>query len=224
MGMENPSRHERTWFRKAISVWARRGMRDFPWRDSRDPYEILLAEVLLQRTQARQVAASFNSIIQRYPTIKALHSASPHDIAEAIRPLGLSKRAVTIAQMAGALTFDFDGEVPSEPKLLSRLPGVGRYVASAVACFAFGTREAIVDANIIRVISRYFGWTSTKARPRDDDTVWSFVETLLPSRSVRDFNWALIDFAALVCKPRSPECPACPLRTRCKWATARANT
>jgi len=213
-------RNQATVFRRRLQKWYRRHHRQFDWRETQDPYAILLSEVLLQRTQASQVASYFNRILSQFPTPVAL-SAAPDDKAyEALRPLGLAKRARTLVAMAQVLVADFEGRVPQDPDLLVNLPGVGRYIASATLCFAFGRRIPIVDSNVIRILSRYFGIVSNERRPKDDPRLWKIAETLLPRKSVREYNWALIDFAALVCTVRNPCCQNCMMKNECSSSAA----
>lgn len=202
-------------FCKRLRRWFTKNRRQFEWRNTSDPYAILLSEVLLQRTQAPQVASHFNRILQEFPSPAALCS-NPYDaVSKSLRPLGLAKRAGTLMAMAKVLVEQLDGRVPEDVDLLASLPGVGRYIAAATACFAFGRRIPIVDANVIRIFSRYFGIISNRKRPRDDPQIWKLAESLLPRKNVEDHNRALIDFAALVCTARNPKCHSCPMNESC---------
>jgi A/G-specific adenine glycosylase len=212
------SAHQSTYFRRTLLRWYSRHARRFSWRETRDPYQILLAEVLLQRTQAVQVEDHYRHVVAAFPTPRALAAASLEDVREVLRPLGLAKRAATLKRMAEELVTRFGGEVPTGVPVLMTLSGVGRYIASAAACFATGARVATLDANVVRVFSRFFGITSEKQRPRDDPALWALADSLLPRKGVVNYNRALIDFAALVCKPRVPLCPTCPLRAKCHAA------
>lgn len=202
-------------FRKKLIQWFKKNRRHFDWRETKDPYTILVSEVLLQRTQAPQVAMHFNNIIRLFPTLDALRGSKYDEVSRAIQPLGLAKRAGTLIAMAEVLADRFEGEIPADPNLLGSLPGVGRYIASATACFAFGRRISVVDTNVVRIFSRYFGITSNKKRPHEDPQVWKLAELLLPNRKVEDYNWALIDFAALICTARKPACSECPMKRGC---------
>lgn len=206
-------------FRKKLTQWFKKHHRYFDWRRTKDPYTILLSEVLLQRTQAQQVATNFNNILFQFPTLYALYSSECDEVYKALRPLGLSKRTVTLMAMAKVLIEQFGGEIPANPNTLRSLPGVGRYIASATVCFAFGCRIPVVDTNVVRILFRYFGIISKRKRPHEDLQVWKLAELLLPKRKVEDYNRALIDFAALVCTARKPSCPICPLRKSCSSAS-----
>jgi len=205
-------------FQKKLRQWFKKHRRHFDWRITKDPYAILLSEVFLQRTQAPQVATNFNNILLRFPTLNALYSSEYDEVSDALRPLGLAKRAETLMAMAKVLVEQFGGEIPADPNTLRSLPGVGRYIASATVCFAFGCRTPVVDTNVVRVLFRYFGITSNRKRPHEDPEVWKLAELLLPKRKVEDYNRALIDFAALVCTARKPSCPTCPMMNSCPTA------
>ncbi len=212
------ARDEGAYFRRRLLRWYGFNARQFPWRETDDPYLILLSEVLLQRTQAPQVKDNYQAIAAALPTPSALATAPLTAIGEVLRPLGLAKRAVTLKRMAEELVARHEGGVPSGVTDLMSLPGVGRYIAAATAAFATGSRLAVVDANVIRVLARFFGVSSAKKRPRDDPTVWRLAELLLPRSRAADYNRALIDFAALVCRARGPLCAECPLRRKCRAA------
>jgi len=212
---------ERAQFRRALLHWYCRNARRFPWRETENPFQILLSEVLLQRTQACQVRDNYERIAAAFPTPHALAAASLDDLQNALRSLGLAKRAATLQMMGRELVTRFDGAVPASLEDLMGLPGVGRYVAAATACFGTGARVAMLDANFVRVFSRYFGVVSRKKRARDDLALWRLAKSLLPRKNAQDYNRALIDFAAVVCKPRAPACPDCPLRQRCQAVSAR---
>jgi A/G-specific adenine glycosylase len=150
-----------------------------------------------------------------FPTPADLAAASPASLQEILRPLGLAKRVSTLKRMGERLVSAWRGAVPLEVAELMKLPGVGRYTAAATVCFAADARSAVVDANVIRVFARFFGVTSQKARPRDDVLMWRLAESLLPHSRATEYNRALIDFAALVCRPRIPLCSVCPLSREC---------
>lgn len=202
-------------FRRRLQRWFKKHHRQFDWRKTKDPYTILLSEVLLQRTQAPQVACHFNRILQRFPTPAALYKYPHDEVLKVLRPLGLAKRAGTLIAMAEVLSERFNGEIPADPDLLVNLPGVGRYIASATACFAFGRRIPLVDTNVVRILLRYFGVAFTRKRPHQDPQLWKLAELMLPKRNAEDYNRALIDFAALVCTARRPICQGCPMQKEC---------
>lgn len=207
-------RKKRQALRHDLQTWFTENGRDFPWRKTRDPFAILIAEVLLQRTLAPKVLLVYPKIIRRFGTARKCVAARPRTLAGLIRPLGLVRRAQVLRELAGALLSKHGGRVPVDRDRLLQLPGVGEYTAAAVRCFAFGKREPIVDTNVVRIFTRYFG-----IRVRSSETLVEKVSTLaqlsLPRHGVREFNWALLDYAAIVCKKRNPRCPVCPLKNAC---------
>ena len=205
-------------FRRGLLRWFAGHGRDFAWRKTKDPYLILLSEVLLQRTQAQQVASNFNDIILQFPTLQVLYGSRYDVVSKTLQPLGLAKRVDTLLSMTKILVEQHTGKIPANPDQLRSLPGIGRYIASATVCFAFSRRIPIVDTNVVRIFIRYFGITSKKRRPHEDDLVWRLAELLLPKRDVKDYNRALIDFAAVVCTVRKPSCPQCPIIKGCRFA------
>lgn len=189
--------------------------RQFPWRQEREPFGVLLAELLLHRTRADAVAAVFPLIRRRWPTAAKLADADVATLLTELRPLGFSHRSRRIHQLAKTLVSEHAGTVPRDRASLLALPGVGPYIANAVMVIAYGAHLPLVDPNSIRVVSRVFGYASARARPRDDPVLWDFVQTLVPAKRAADFGLALVDLGALVCLPKRPRCSECPLRGRC---------
>lgn len=192
----------------------------FPWRASREPYEILLAEVLLQRTRGPNVARHFREILHRAPNAGSLAAMKVGEIQSLIAPLGLLKRAVLLQRLGRALMERFHGSVPDRSDELRLLPGVGPYAAGAVLCFAFARRVAIVDSGIARIIRRCLG-LSARRRVNEDPELWSIAEALLPRRDHRRHNLALLAVADQHCRVR-PRCECCPLRSLCNHGRDRA--
>jgi A/G-specific adenine glycosylase len=197
-----------------VLAWFRERGRDFPWRQTNDPYCVLIAELLLQRTRADLVEPLYHRFISSYPNAEALSTADPIHTEDLLRPLGFFHRSRRLAALGQALVQRHDGRVPRSKAALLALPGVGEYVANAVLTVAFRRRTPLVEPNIIRLLSRVLGRRSTRARPRDDAELWAFVGELLPQRRAREFSLGLVDLGALVCRER-PRCFECPLRRRC---------
>jgi DNA (cytosine-5)-methyltransferase 1 len=204
-------------FRKDLLLWYKINKRNFPWRYSNDPYKILVSEVLLQKTNVSKVLPVFNHFIQKYPTINELSVAKQAEVEKIIKDLGLIYRAERLISIAKQFAVDYQSKVPSQKDHLLKLRGLGNYVSSAVTCFAFNKRVAIVDTNIVRLIERVFDFKSSKNRPRDDNAVWKFAEALLPIQKVKDYNYALLDFSALICTAGNPRHEICPLKKICKY-------
>ena len=178
---------------------------------------VLVTELLLQRTRASSVACFYPTILSRYADPVSITSLSHESIERDLQPLGFhARRAASLHAIAAALASIPGGDVPrSENEVLS-LPGIGRYMARAVLCFAFGHPVSIVDANVTRVFSRFFDLESTGDNRRNPH-LWEKGDEILSTNPARakDINWAILDLAALACLPRKPACDQCPLLERC---------
>lgn len=198
-------------FRKQLLRWSQDKIRSFPWRETDNPFEILIAEFLLQRTPAERVEPIYKKIIDRHPSFESLSHASLAEIKELLRPLGLhNKRGEAIQEIAIRLA---DGQFPQSEAELVNLPYIGRYGANAILCFAFDEPVAILDQNVIRIYNRLFGLNLDHRAEQS----WVFAEWMLPKSDIRRYNLALLDFGALVCLPRSPRCNDCFANNFCKF-------
>lgn len=200
--------------------WYRVNGRDFPWRETRDPYRILVAEILLQRTPYWKVKPAYDALISLAPNPAALARLPSQVIEPIIRPLGLTGRARTLVDLGAALTERHGGRVPDRLDDLMMLPGVGRYGASAIACHAFGRDAPLVDGLTGRVYRRVLGLESDR-EPHADRTLWAAVASLQPANPSQ-FHLAVIDLASLVCRHGRPLCGQCPLAGVCRWRGSRA--
>ena len=199
----------------ALLAWWRGARRDFPWRNTGNAFHVLCAEFMLRRTRARQVVPVYETLIHEYPTPSAVADAPEAQIRAVLAPLGLHWRIAQFRMLCIAICTDHRGEVPSHYDELLALPGVGPYVASAVRIFAFGEPDPLIDTNVLRFISRYLGVElsdSSRRSPR----VLEDVRRLVPADDPRSFWWAILDLAASVCTPTSPEHEQCPLRDSCR--------
>jgi len=212
-GFELTAENKITW-RQAIIGWGYRHIREFPWRWVNDPYKVLVAEILLAQTFARKVVPVYLEIVQKYPTLSCLAQAKEDELRNCIRPLGLLYRASTLINIAKALNKDYGQNVPSEKNSLLQIKGIGPYIASSVLCFAFAKREAIVDANVVRIVGRFLGFRWPPHSSCENKAYSTIAEVLLPEIDYRMYNYSLIDFGALVCKHYNPDCHTCPL-TNC---------
>ncbi len=197
--------------------WFRRHGRDLPWRRTRDPYRIAVSEFMLQQTQVSRVEGYYVQFLSRFPTIRHLADASPGAVREAWEGLGYYRRAQNLHRLAREVVDRHGGELPAEVARLRELPGIGRYTAGAIACFAFEQREPAVDTNVSRVIRRAFH-PRTAHNARGDDKVWSTALALVPRRG-RDawsFNQAIMELGAVVCTARKARCGECPVQRNCQ--------
>ncbi|MEO6397741.1 MAG: A/G-specific adenine glycosylase [Tepidiformaceae bacterium] len=192
------------------------GRHTLPWRLTRDPYAVLVSEVMLQQTQVDRVLPYYTSWLTRWPTAKSLAAASVGDAIRAWGGLGYNRRAVNLHRASQAVA---DRPFPKNLTALRRLPGVGPYTASAIVSFAFGQRVPVVDTNIARVLARVVHGAAS-ARDVSVSTLAASGEALLPLRSGRAHNLALMDLGALICSARRPACAVCPVRRVCAWRAA----
>ncbi|MFI5279399.1 MAG: A/G-specific adenine glycosylase [Gemmatimonadales bacterium] len=217
-------------FRGRLTRWFRRAGRDLPWRRTRDPYHVVVSEVMLQQTQVARVLDYYPAFLERYPSIQHLAAARPRAVREAWDGLGYYRRAENLHRMAKTVVREHEGRVPSSLDVLRRLPGIGPYTAGAVACFAYEQATPAVDTNVARVLRRVFGTarkTHDKTREKTHRTrgtsesrrLRDLAASLQPrrGRAAWTFNQALMELGALVCTARKPNCEACPVRVDCAW-------
>jgi A/G-specific adenine glycosylase len=224
MKLPEPLQQNKFRLQKLLLDWYCDNRREFPWRNSNNPFEVLLAEKLLQQTRARDiVVSSYTILLAEYPNAQALMNATVEELREIIQPLGLAYRATEIRQMAAEIVESYGGEVPSNLKELLNLTGVGDYCARAVLSFAYNQSVPIVDTNIARFLHRLCGIKDLlPANPARKKYLRFLAAQLLPENETRDFNLALLDLCALVCKPTNPKCYSCPLRKYCAYGQVNA--
>lgn len=213
-----PSREEIVIFRKKILAWFRKYGRTYPWRQEKDPYRILIAEMMLRRTKADQVVPVYERFLKEFPDIEALAEADPEKLEKILYPLGLKWRVRDFKLMARMLRDKYGSRIPDERKELVSLPGVGEYVAGAVLSIAYGKNEWIVDSNIVRIFKRYFGIETSKEGRRDKHVI-EIARIYASGKDPGRANMGILDITALICKPRKPVCEKCPLRARCHYAS-----
>jgi A/G-specific adenine glycosylase len=209
-------------FRRRVLDWYVRNGRTFQWRTTPDPYGVLIAELLLQRTRADLVVPHYARFMAAYPDASALAAADRRRVLSLLKPLGFHHRSARLPNLAKELVERHAGSVPNSRTAMLALHGVGEYVANAVLLVAYHRRLALVDPNVIRLVGRYFGIQSRNPRPRTDRGLWEFVGSLVPARRATEFGLGLVDLGAVVCRTRRPLCDQCPLRLRCRaYATGR---
>lgn len=206
----------RQFFQEQIIDWFSVNGRNFAWRKTTDPYHILVAEILLQQTDAKKVSLIFEQFIDLYSNILSLAEASLDNLHEFTSKVGLHYRAQRLVNTAKCITADYNGTIPDSENALMTLPGIGKYIANAVLSGAFGQRKAVVDNNIVRLLERFFGIFSQHTRPRTDLNIWAVATRLLPEAiESRTWNYALIDFCGLICTHYNPKHPECVLAKMC---------
>ncbi|KKN39011.1 hypothetical protein LCGC14_0747630 [marine sediment metagenome] len=203
-------------FRRNILRWYSTGRRTYPWRETTDPYRILIAEMMLQRTKADQVVNVYDEFFTTFNSPDAVIKCSDGRIESMLKPLGLRWRAKNFKKASQALLHTFGGRVPDTREELKTLPGVGDYVAGMVLSTAFCKCEWAVDSNVVRVFRRYFG-IPTSREGRRDAHVTEMARIYSSSRNPGRANLAIVDFTGIVCLPRKPLCNSCGLRRRCNY-------
>jgi A/G-specific adenine glycosylase len=227
------SRAKRDGFTRKLLAWYARAGRDLPWRRTRDPYRVLVSEFMLQQTQVSRVREYYPRFLERFPNLGTLARAPARAVREAWDGLGYYARARNLHALAKSVAGRGVAErgvaeegvakLPEEPEELIKLPGIGRYTAGAVACFAYEKPVPAVDTNVARVITRVFlgrnrQRRSGNASPGNRQRIWSIAASLVPrsGKQAWKFNQAIMELGALICVARKPKCPECPVRTTCE--------
>jgi A/G-specific adenine glycosylase len=202
--------------RRLVRWQARHGRHDLPWQRTRNPYRIWLSEVMLQQTQVATVIPYYRRFLARFPSVKALAAATLDDVLTLWSGLGYYSRARNLHAAARAVMASHGGRFPRTREALESLPGLGRSTAAAVAVFAFGEREAILDGNVKRVLARHFALRGFPGDARVERRFWALAEAQLPASNLEGYTQGLMDLGAGVCTRKRPACAKCPLRGTCK--------
>ena len=199
-----------------ILTWYASHQRDLPWRRSRHPYHIWVAEVMLQQTQVDTVIPYYERFLSRFPTIRTLAEASLATVLKVWENMGYYARARHLHAAARDIMQRFDGKVPMTREELITLPGVGDYTAGAILSMAFGQPVPAVDANVRRVLSRVFAIQAPLHQSQTERQLWDLAKTLVPTEGAGQFNQGLMDLGATVCTSREPKCVLCPIKACCQ--------
>jgi A/G-specific adenine glycosylase len=202
-------------FSNELIQWYNGNKRDLPWRHSHDPYVIWLSEVILQQTRVQQGLPYFNRFLEAYPTVSSFAAATEEEILRHWQGLGYYSRARNMLKAARMVVSDFRGDFPSDFASLIRLPGIGDYTASAISSFAANEDRAVVDGNVFRVLSRFFGIETPINSPAGIQTFRQLALELMPPGQSALHNQAIMEFGALQCKPQNPDCGSCPFQPTC---------
>ena len=214
--MTVPAR-DATAIRRRVLAWYRATARPLAFRATRDPWAILVSEVMAQQTQAIRAADAWTRFMAEFPTATSLASAAPADVLRAWRGLGYNRRAIALQHAARMIVEEHGGAVPRELEALQRLPGIGPYSARAIAALAFGRRVGAVDTNVRRVLSRSILGVADPGLA-DRREVQAAADALAPASAPGTWTHALMDIGATVCRSRRPRCEACPVRPWCRSA------
>ncbi|MBT0812541.1 A/G-specific adenine glycosylase [Litoribacter ruber] len=202
-------------FTRQLLHWYPQNMRDLPWRNTQNPYIIWLSEIILQQTRVVQGLPYFESFLEKYPTVQDLAKAPLDDVLRLWQGLGYYSRARNLHHCAIQVSDEFNGQFPDNYKDLLKLKGVGSYTAAAIASFAYREKVAVVDGNVFRVLARYFGVSEDISSPKGKKEFERLANELIPADQPDEFNQAIMEFGALQCTPKNPDCSSCPLQENC---------
>ncbi len=202
-------------FQNALRNWYQKHRRPLPWREVSDPYKIWLSEIILQQTRVAQGTSYYHKFIEHYPTVHHLAQATEDEILKDWEGLGYYSRARNLHAAAKQISEEFGGQFPSDYESILKLKGVGPYTAAAIASFAFGLPRAVVDGNVLRVLSRFLGENIPVNSPKGQKIFQNHADKLLDSAHPAAHNQAIMEFGALQCVPKNPDCAVCPLREKC---------
>ncbi len=200
-------------FAEVILQWFQEHGRSLPWRETKDPYAIWLSEIILQQTRIEQGMPYWQRFMQQWPTVEALAAAEEDEVLRMWQGLGYYSRARNLHTAAKQITTL--GGFPTTTADIRQLKGVGDYTAAAIASFAYGLPEAVVDGNVYRVLSRYYGIDTPINSTAGKKEFAALAQSLLPPHRSADYNQGMMDFGAIQCTPQSPQCTCCPLMESC---------
>ena len=206
---------ENQFFSNSIISWYRENPRNLPWRETQDPYKIWLSEIILQQTRVAQGLPYYEAFSKAYPTVQALAEAPEEEVLRLWQGLGYYSRARNLHGCAKYIWSELGGVFPNRYATLIQLKGVGNYTAAAIASFAFGEVQAVVDGNVFRVLARYFGIATDIASGKGKKEFEALANQLIPDNSPGEFNQAMMDFGSRCCVPKNPSCAECPLSSSC---------
>ena len=204
-------------FSSRLLAWQRRhGRHGLPWQGTRDPYRIWVSEIMLQQTQVAAVIPYYQRFVERFPDIAALAAAPQDEVLRLWSGLGYYSRGRNLLRAAQIVLERHGGVFPRLLEEIADLPGIGRSTAAAIAAFAYGTRAAILDGNVKRVLARHFAVAGFPGEKRVENRLWQLAEELLPARAVGNYTQALMDLGATLCTRTRPRCADCPLAQSCR--------
>jgi len=202
-------------FSKIILLWYSENKRSLPWRNTTDPYRIWLSEIMLQQTRVAQGTPYYIKFIEEFPTVYDLADASEEKVLKLWQGLGYYSRARNLHFTSKKIVEEYNGKFPDTYEELMKLKGVGDYTASAIASISYNLPEAVVDGNVYRVLSRYFGVEIPINASEGITYFKNLARKVLSSENIRDYNQGIMEFGALQCAPKKPLCLSCPLNETC---------
>ncbi|TDG37166.1 A/G-specific adenine glycosylase [Pedobacter changchengzhani] len=202
-------------FPEELIKWYLFNKRDLPWRHTKDPYVIWLSEIILQQTRVEQGLPYFNKFLENFPTVKAFAEANEAKVLKLWQGLGYYSRGRNMHATAQVVMEKYDGKFPVLHDELITLKGIGEYTAAAISSFSSGEARAVVDGNVFRVLSRFFGISTPINSPQGKKAFYNLANEMLYTNDPSTYNQAIMEFGALQCKPKSPNCGICPLNLGC---------
>ena len=202
-------------FAVSLINWYKKNHRDLPWRNTTNPYRIWVSEIILQQTRVNQGLPYYTKFIQRFEDLKSLANAKEEEVLNYWQGLGYYSRARNMHATAKFIYFDLDGSFPNNYKDLIKLKGIGDYTASAIASFCFNEKKAVIDGNVYRVLSRFFGVKEDINSKKGKEIIKDIANQSIPDFEHKIYNQAIMEFGAIICTPRSPKCKDCNLTEIC---------
>lgn len=199
-----------------IVQWYRQNKRDLPWRNTSDPYKIWLSEIILQQTRVAQGLPYYEKFVEKFPSVFQFAQSEEIEILNTWQGLGYYSRARNMHATAKFIVNELKGEFPTNYDQLIQLKGIGPYTAAAIASFAYNEKKAVVDGNVSRVIARIFGIEEPINETKGSKLIQTFADELIESQTPSEFNQAIMEFGALQCSPKNPNCEICPLIALCE--------
>ena len=203
-------------FQTILLAWYDKYGRALPWRQTQNPYHVLVSEIMLQQTQVERVIPKYHEFLDKYPDLQTLAEAPPAEVQATWKPLGYNIRPTRLQNIAREVQAEYGGAIPETPEELQKLQGIGKYTAGAVACFGYQQPVPLVDTNVDRVLQRVFFGQPASPNAKAERAVWELAAALIPPARHYDYNQALMDFGALVCTARKPLCLFCPMKELCR--------
>ncbi len=204
------------YFIENIIGWYEKHKRSLPWRETKDPYKIWLSEIILQQTRVKQGLPYYEKFVVQYPTVEALASAEQQEVLRLWQGLGYYSRARNMQTTAQFIVQQLNSEFPKTYQDLLQLKGIGKYTAAAIASFAYNEKVAVLDGNVYRVLSRYFGIDTDIASSKGAKEFNLLAQSLIPENRAGTYNQAIMEFGAMLCSPQKPNCMYCPLQGKCE--------
>jgi len=201
--------------REKILDWYKENKRDYPWRKSRSLFQILITEILLQKTIALNVKNIYNDFFTKYKDFSTINNADITKLQSDIKGLGLSnKRARILKELSHMIITDYEGKIPHDPEILRKINGIAEYVSNAFVCFGLNHRTFFFDVNIKRFIQRVFKSQDVKIKTV---IIYSDLDKLLPKTDFKNMYWAILDFGNKICSKNNPKCELCPISDKCLY-------